>query len=156
MARAPIMTALLGVPAHPADRAAYDEALLGERGGHGGVCEHCQTALDRIAERAVGLMTADSIFAAFALYLSEKPGLGLIGSLAVIQLVLAVGLLCTCLWLFGPRATPDRSEPQAIAAYGLKLVRARTIRFTISLWLSGTAYLFIFTQVVLSLIWSPS
>ena len=45
---------------------------------------------------------------------------------------------------------------QAVAAYGLKLVRARTIRFTISLWLSGTAYLFIFTQVVLSLIWSPS
>ena len=43
------------MPAHPADRAAYDEALLGERGGHGGVCEHCQTALDRIADRAVVL-----------------------------------------------------------------------------------------------------
>ncbi len=37
MARAPFMTALLGVPAHPADRAAYDEALLGERGGHAGI-----------------------------------------------------------------------------------------------------------------------
>ena len=36
------MTALLGVPAHPADRAAYDDGPAGERGGHGGVCEHCQ------------------------------------------------------------------------------------------------------------------
>lgn len=155
MAKSPIMTALLGVPAHPADRAAYDDALLGERGGHGGVCEHCQSALDRIADRAVGLMTADSIFAAFALYLSEKPDLGLIGALAVVQLVVAVGLLCTCLWLFGPRATPDRATPEAVARYGLGLVRARTIRFTLSLWLSGTAYLFILVQVLLSLVWSP-
>jgi len=154
MAKSPIMTALLGVPAHPADRAAYDDALLGERGGHGAVCEHCQAMLDRIADRAVGLMTADSIFAAFALYLSEKPGLGLIGALAVIQLVLAVGLLCTCLWLFGPRATPERGTPELVAAYGLKLVRSRTMRFTIALWLSGTAYLFILAQVLLSLVWS--
>ncbi|MBX7248404.1 MAG: hypothetical protein K1X35_05055 [Caulobacteraceae bacterium] len=154
MARAPIMTALLGVPAHPADRAAYDEALLGERGGHAGVCEHCQATLDRISDRAVGLMTADSIFAALALYLSEKPGLGLIGALAMIQLVLAVGLLCTCLWLFAPRATPERTSREAVAAHGLNLVRTRTIRFTLSLWLSGLAYLFILAQVTLSLVWS--
>ena len=41
-------------------------------------------------------MTADSIFAALALYLSDKPGLGRIGAIALVQLVLAVELLCTC------------------------------------------------------------
>jgi len=153
MARAPIMTALLGVPAHPDDRLAYDEALLGERGGHDGVRDHCQEALDRISDRAVGLMTADSVFAALALYLSEKPGLGLIGAVALIQLVLAVGLLCTCLWLFSPRAAPGRTTPAQLAAYGLGLVRTRTIRFTLSLWLSGSAYLFILAQVLVSLVW---
>jgi hypothetical protein len=154
MARAPIMTALLGVPAHPADRVAYDAALLDERGGHAGVSAHCQTALDRISDRAVGLMTADSIFAALALYLSEKPGLGMIGAFALVQLVLAVGLLCTCLWLIAHRATPERDTPELVAAYGLKLVRGRTMRFTLSLWLSGSAYFFILLQVLLSLVWS--
>ena len=153
MARAPIMTAILGVPAHPADRLAYDDALLGEHGGHDGLCAHCQTVIDRISDRAVGLMTADSIFAALALYLSEKPGLGPIGSIALIQLVLAVGLLCTCLWLFAPRKTPERHTPELVSAYGLKLVRTRTVRFTISLWLSGSAYFFILVQVILSLVW---
>jgi hypothetical protein len=148
------MTSLLGVPAHPADRAAYDEALLGECGGHDGVRGRCQETLDRISDRAVGLMTADSIFAALALYLSEKPGLGMIGAVALIQLVLAVGLLCTCLWLFAPRAAPGRDTVEAVAVYGLKLVRTRTIRFTISLWLSGLAYLFILAQVLLSLGWT--
>lgn len=155
MARSPIMTALLGVPAHPADRVAYDEALLGSRGGHDGVCAHCQETLDRISDRAVGLMTADSIFAALALYLSEKPGLGAIGSVAMVQLVLAVGLLCTCLWLIAHRPTPERNTPELVAAYGLMLVRGRTMRFTIALWLSGSAYFFILLQVLLSLVWSP-
>ena len=153
MAKSPILTALLGVPAHPADRTAYDAALLGERGGHDGVCAHCREALDRISDRAVGLMTADSIFAALALYLSEKPGLGAIGAVALIQLVLAVGLLCTCLWLIAHRATPERNTPELVAAYGLNLVRGRTIRFTIALWLSGSAYFFILVQVILSLVW---
>jgi hypothetical protein len=156
VARAPIMTSLLGVPAHPEDRTAYDAALFGGRGGHDGVRDHCQESLDRISDRAVGLMTADSIFAALALYLSEKPHLGLVGAVAMVMLVLAVGLLCTCLWLFAPRAAPGRETVEAVAAYGLKLVRTRTIRFTISLWLSGLAYMFILAQVLLSLVWSPS
>ena len=154
MAKAPIITALLGVPAHPADRAAYEGAVASERGDARGVCGWCQEALDRIADRAVGLMTADSIFAGLALFLADAASgrtEKLIGSLALVQLVLAVGLLCTTLWLIGPGVTADRREDEALTRHGFGLVRGRTIRFTVALWLSGSAYLFILAQVLLSL-----
>ena len=155
MSRAPILKAVLGVPARADERAAYEAALLAERGGPKAVCAHCQESLDRIAERAVGLMTADSIFAGLALFLADGKEMtldGVIGSLALVQLVLAVGLLCTTLWLIAPGVTAERSEDEAVMRHGLGLVRGRTIRFTVALWLSGSAYLFILAQVLLSLI----
>jgi len=79
--------------------------------------------------KAVGLMQADSIFAALALYLSEKPRLGLIGSLALTLLILAVVLCSTTLLATSAALGKGSLNDAAIARHGLNLTMDRTIRF---------------------------
>jgi len=151
----PLLTALLGVPVRAGDRAAYVEALVGYLDGPKAVSAYCMAALDRIMNKAMGLMTADSIFAALALYLSERPGGGLWGTGALILLLVAVGLCCTTLWSTSSGIAAHRVNEQAILQHGMSLVFGRTARFTVALWLSGLAYLFILVQVVLGLVIAP-
>lgn len=152
--RAPILTAILGAPTHPEDRRAYVEALTRFFDGPRPAAAYCVTALDRLMNKAVGLMGADSIFAALALYLSEQPGQGGWGVAALVCLVLAVGLLCTTLWATSAGISPDRMTEKAILDHGLRLIMGRTQRFTLALWLSGLAYVFLLVQIVAGLLLS--
>jgi hypothetical protein len=146
--RAPVLTALLGVPVHAEDRRAYVEALTRYLDGPKAAAAYCVTALDRLMNKAVGLMGADSIFAAIAVYLSERPGLGGWGAAALVLLVLAVGLLCTTLWATSSGIQPHRMTEAAVLEHGMRLVMGRTMRFTLALWLSGLGYVFLFIQVI--------
>jgi hypothetical protein len=150
----PILTALLGVPVAAHDRLAYRQALMDYLDGPKAASAYCVTALDRIMGKAGGLMSADGIFAALALYLSERPDGGWAAT-ALILLLLAVGLCCTTLWATSSGIAAERVTEEAILEHGLKLVMGRTMRFTIALWLSGLAYLFILIQVLAGLV-SPS
>ena len=152
MSSTPVLTALLGVPVRSADRRAYVEALTTYLDGPKAAAVYCMSALDRITNKAAGLMSADGIFAALALYLSETPVIGGWGSAALMLLVLAVGLCCTTLWATSSGITAQRVTEQAILEHGMKLVMGRTMRFTIALWLSGLAYLFILIEVILDLV----
>jgi hypothetical protein len=150
----PILTAILGVPVRAQDQLAYRQALMAYLDGPKAASAYCITALDRIMGKASGLMSADGIFAALALYLSERAD-GAWASAALILLLLAVGLCCTTLWATSSGISAERVTEQAILEHGLRLVMGRTLRFTIALWLSGFGYLFILIQVVLGLV-SPS
>lgn len=150
--RAPVLTALLGVPANAEDRRAYVEALTRYLDGPKAAAAYCVTALDRLMNKAIGLMGADSIFAAIAVYLSERPGLGSLGTAALILFVLAVGLLCTTLWATSSGIQPHRMTEEAVLEHGMKLIMGRTMRFTIALWLSGLGYAFLFLQIIVGLL----
>jgi hypothetical protein len=151
MSSTPILTALLGVPVRADDRLAYRQALTAYLDGPKAAAAYCMAALDRIMAKAAGLMSADGIFAGLSLFLSEKPGGGW-GTAALILLILAVGLCCTTLWATSSGIDAKRLTEEDILNHGLDLVMGRTMRFTIALWLSGLAYLFILIQVLAGLV----
>jgi len=151
LTRTPILTALLGVPVRRDERLAYRQALVVYLDGPKAAATYCMSALDRIMAKAGGLMSADGIFAALALYLSERAGGGWAAA-ALILLLLAVGLCCTTLWATSSGIAAERVTEEAILEHGLDLVMGRTMRFTVALWLSGAAYLFILVQVLIGLV----
>jgi len=147
MTTTPVLTALLGVPVRRADRDAYRAALTAYLEGPKAAAAYCMSALDRVMAKASGLMSADGIFAALSLYLSEKAWGGL-GTASLILLLIAVGLCCTTLWATSSGIAAERVTEEAILEHGLALVMGRTMRFTLALWLSGLAYLLLLVQVI--------
>lgn len=150
MTRTPVLMALCGVPVRADERLAYRQALVAYLDGPKAAAAYCMSALDRIVAKAGGLMSADGIFAALALYLSERANGGYAAA-ALILLLLAVGLCCTTLWATSSGIAAERVTEDAILEHGLALVMGRTMRFTLALWLSGLAYLLILVQVLIGL-----
>jgi hypothetical protein len=141
--------AMLGAPLRRAEREDTADALVEYLGSERAVIEYFVRTIDRLTNKCIGLMTADGIFAALALFLSDRPKYGAIGTIALLSLLAAVGLLCTN--LIATSSTLGRSSLNmaAVRAHGMKVVAARTIRFTIGLYLSGASLLLIVVQVLL-------
>lgn len=140
---------ILGAPLSKAKRDAHLDGLQGYFGSKRGVVEFFVKTIDRITNKSLGVMTADSVFSAMALFLSDRKPWGILSLLALIALVLAVGLCCSILIATSSGIATARLNEDAIMAHGLKVSMARTIRFTLALYLSGLGFLLILIQVLL-------
>ena len=135
---------MLGAPLRQAEREAAAEGLLDFFGGDKrAVIDYYVKSADRIMTKAIGLMTAESIFAAIALFASEKPRWGWLGGLSLILLIVSVILCSSTLLATSAGLTKDQLNHEAIARHGLNLFMSRTIRLTLALYFSGAAVLLI-------------
>jgi len=141
---------LLGAPLSRADREAYLEGLCAFFGSERAVGQYFVTAIDRVTNKSVGLLQADSIFAGLALFLSERPH-GWLSSLSLVVLLAAVGLLCSNLIATSAALDREALNDQSILRHGLKLSVWRTVRFTLALYLSALSFALIVLQVLLGM-----
>jgi hypothetical protein len=140
---------LLGAPLKAHHREAYGEALVAFFGSKRAVIEYFVKNLDRLTNKSIGVMTADSVFAAIALFLSEHRRLGVLSLIALAMLLVAVGLCCSNLVATSSGLASAKVTEDDILGHGLKANMARTIRFTLALYLSGAGFVLILAQVVL-------
>ncbi len=140
---------MLGAPLAHHKRAAYCDALVGFFGSKRAVIEYFVKNLDRLTNKSIGVMTADSVFAAIALFLSEHRPLGVLSLIALIALLLAVGLCCSNLVATSSGLSSAKVTDDDILNHGLHANMARTIRFTLALYLSGAGFALILLQVPL-------
>jgi hypothetical protein len=140
---------MLGAPLHADHRTAYGEALVAYFGSKRTVIEYFVKNLDRLTNKSIGVMTADSVFAAIALFLSEHKTLGVLSLVALIALLVAVGLCCSNLISTSSGLSSAKVSDDDILAHGLRVNMARTIRFTLALYLSGAGFLLLLIQVLL-------
>ena len=144
---------MLGAPLKRAERQAAAEGLLEFFGGDKrAVINYYVTSADRIMTKAIGLLTAESIFAAAALFESEKPRWGWLGSVSLVLLIVSVILCSSTLLATSASLTKEQLNHDALAEHGLHLFMNRTIRLTLALYVSGAAVLLILLQVVLGMV----
>ena len=140
---------LLGAPVNAHKREAYGEALVAYFGSKRAVIEYFVKNLDRLTNKSIGVMTADSVFAAIALFLSEHRPLGVLSLAALVALLVAVSLCCSNLVSTSSGLTSAKVTEDELLSHGLKANMARTIRFTLALYLSGLGFLLILMQALL-------
>lgn len=144
---------LLGAPLSRSDREAYCAALVEFFGSERAVGQYFVTAIDRVTNKSIGLLQADSIFAALALFLSERPHYGWMSQAGLVVLLMAVGLLCSNLIATSAALDRESLNDQSILKHGLKLSTWRTVRFTVALYLSAISFALIVAQVLIGAIW---
>jgi hypothetical protein len=144
---------LLGAPLGRADREAYCSALVEFFGSERAVGQYFVTAIDRITNKSIGLLQADSIFAARALFQSERARFGWMSQAGLVVLLLAVGLLCSNLIATSAALDRESLNDQSILRHGLKLSTGRTVRFTVALYMSAISFALIVAQVLIGAIW---
>lgn len=140
---------LLGAPLNAQKREAYGKALVAYFGSKRAVIEYFVKNLDRLTHKSIGVMTADSVFAAIALFLSEHKPLGVLSLIALVALLLAVGLCCSNLIATSSGLASAKVTDDDILRHGLNANMARTIRFTLTLYLSGLGFALILVQALL-------
>ncbi|HWE45962.1 MAG TPA: hypothetical protein VG407_08025 [Caulobacteraceae bacterium] len=140
---------LLGAPLKAHKRSAYGEALVAFFGSKRAVIEYFVKNLDRLTNKSIGVMTADSVFAAIALFLSEHKSLGVLSLIALVALLLAVSLCCSNLVSTSSGLASASVTDDEILQHGLKANMSRTIRFTLALYFSGAGFLLILVQALL-------
>jgi hypothetical protein len=140
---------LLGAPLKAHKRDAYCEALVAYFGSKRAVIEYFVKNLDRLTHKSIGVMTADSVFAAIALFLSEHRPLGVLSLIALMALLLAVGLCCSNLIATSSGLASAKVTDDDILSHGLRVNMERTVRFTLALYLSGAGFLLILVQALL-------
>ena len=144
---------LLGAFFGRTEREAYCAALVEFLGSERAVGQYFVTAIDRITNKSIGLITAVSIFAALALFLSERPHWGWLSTVGLVILLVAVILLCSNLIATSAGLDSTRLNDKAILSHGLKLSIGRTVRFTVALYLTAISFALIVAQVLLGVIW---
>ena len=144
---------LMGAPLGRSDREAYCAALVEFFGSERAVGQYFVTAIDRITNKSIGLLQADSIFAALALFLSERPHFGWMSQAGLVVLLVAVALLCSNLIATSAALDRESLNDQSILKHGLKLSVWRTVRFTVALYLSAISFALIVAQVLIGAIW---
>jgi hypothetical protein len=140
---------LLGAPLKAHHRDAYGEALVAFFGSKRAVIEYFVKNLDRLTNKSIGVMTADSVFAAIALFLSEHKQLGVLSLGALVVLLIAVGLCCSNLVSTSSGLASAKVTEDEILQHGLRVNMSRTIRFSLALYLSGAGFLLILVQALL-------
>ncbi|HEY3814227.1 MAG TPA: hypothetical protein VGL66_13460 [Caulobacteraceae bacterium] len=143
---------LFGAPLNANKRDAYGEALIAFFGSKRAVIEYFVKNLDRLTNKSIGVMTADSVFAAIALFLSEHRPLGVLSLAALVSLLLAVSLCCSNLVSTSSGLQSAKVTEDDILNHGLKANMARTIRFTLALYLSGLGFVLILVQALMETI----
>ena len=144
---------LLGAPLGRADREAYCAALVEFLGSERAAGQYFVTPIDRITNKSIGLITAASLFAALALFLSERPHWGWLSAIGLVVLLVAVILLCSNMIATSAGLDSSALNDRAILSHGLKLSTGRTVRFTIALYLTAISFALIVAQVLLGVIW---
>jgi hypothetical protein len=143
------MRDFLGAPMAAAARERYGQGLLELfEGDHRDVNDFLLRSVDRLTDKSVGLMQADSVFAGIAVFLTGSKSHAGVATVALILLLAAVGLCCSNLISTSSRLG-GKLKPEAITAHGVKVMMDRTIRFTLALYLTGAAFALIILQVLL-------
>ena len=140
---------VLGAPLAPAARERYGQGLLELfEGDYRAVNDFLLRSVDRLTDKSVGLMQADSVFAGIAVFLTANKAYATLASGALVILLAAVGLCCSNLISTSSRLG-GKLRPEAILAHGVKIMMDRTVRFTLALYLTGAAFALIILQVLL-------
>ena len=147
---------LLGAPLQAHKRDAYGDALVAFFGSKRAVIEFFVKNLDRLTNKSIGVMQADSVFAAIALFLSEHKRWGVLSLCALVVLLIAVGLLCSNLVATSLGVSSAKVTDDELMDHGLKANMARTVRFTLALYLSGAGFLLILAQALLETLYRIS
>ncbi len=142
---------VLGAPMTADKRTAYGEALVSFLGSKRAVIDYFIKNLDRLTNKSIGVMTADSVFAAIALFLSADKAWGVLSLIALVSLLLAVGLCCSNLVSTSSGLASARVTEDDILRHGLTVNMARTVRFTLALYLSGAGFVLLLIQIIAQL-----
>ena len=143
---------VLGAPMKADKRAAYGDALVSFLGSKRAVIDYFIKNLDRLTNKSIGVMTADSVFAAIALFLSADKAWGVLSLVALVALLLAVGLCCSNLVSTSSGLASAKVTEDDILRHGLTVNMARTVRFTLALYLSGAGFVLLLLQIIMQLV----
>jgi hypothetical protein len=120
-------------------RQATMERFADEQAGQFKAVEQIHRSIDRITDKSVGLLQADSILAAIATVYATQTD-GILSRLALVLALISCVLLATNLAIFWPRESSIFKNATECFVFAMTICRSRAKRFTFALVISVLAF----------------